>query len=134
MKVFTGLLTFIMIGIITVSCKKEPTVVPTPAVGTLKSLSSGDCNPSVVNGVYKKDTLLTADNYIDIDIDFTATGTYSIVTETLNAYSFSASGFATDKGLQTIRLQGKGRPLTSQTDQFHVIFNNQSCLQNVTVL
>ena len=121
-------------GVFLAACQKEPTVTASPAKGDLKFLGSGECNPMIINGSYKKDTLLTADNYIDIQIEFTETGTYSIATDTINAYYFTNSGFITDRGSQTIRLQGAGRPYAVSMDTFHINFDGKSCVAGITVL
>lgn len=125
-------------GIMMAACKKEPTVTASPAKGNLKSLTSGDCNPLLVNGHYEKDSLLTTDNYIDIQVEITQTGTYSIATDTVNAYYFTASGFATDPGTLDIRLVGAGRPYKSNApgtaDTFHIPFDGQKCTAAIAVL
>ncbi|MBL8032049.1 MAG: hypothetical protein JNK33_07085, partial [Candidatus Doudnabacteria bacterium] len=54
-------------------------------------------------------------NTVDIDVDVTAVGPYSISTTPVNGMTFSASGTFVTTGVQTITLVGSGTPTTDGT-------------------
>ena len=132
MKYLRSFLLFLSAAFIISSCQKELSFEEGTARGTLKK-ASGDCNPMSITGTFKKDTLLTAGNYVDIQVDITQTGTYSIKTDTLNGYSFSATGVVAIEGLNTIRLLASGRPVAASLDVFTVKFDSTSCQINIVV-
>ena len=114
------------------SCQKEFTIETGTAKGSLKSDTTGDCMPVLLNGSYKKDTLLNSTNYADIQVNITQAGTYSIKSDTLNGYSFSATGAAVT-GINTIRLLGTGRPFAGGLNIFKIKFDSSICELNVIV-
>ncbi|MBL0145027.1 MAG: hypothetical protein IPP48_03945 [Chitinophagaceae bacterium] len=132
--VFVTLLSIFLIE----ACQKElafdPATNPSGlATGTLKSNTTGNCLPSTVNGTYKKDTALTAGNYIEVTADITQTGTYTIQSDTVNGFSFKALGTVTATGLNIIRLQGSGTPIASGITTFTIKFGNSICKLDVSV-
>ena len=133
MKFFRILISLLAAGFIFSSCQKEFTIEATTAKGSLQKDSTGDCMPSLVNGVYAKDSLLKASNYVDITVQITQTGSYSITTDTVNGYSFSAAGDVGIIGINTIRLLGKGRPFAGGVDVFKIKFDSSICEFNVVV-
>ncbi len=132
MKYLRSFLLFLSAAFIISSCQKELSFEEGTARGTLKQ-ASGDCTPVMLSGTYKKDTLLNATNFVDIQVDIAQTGTYIIKTDTLNGYSFSATGIAAVEGLNTIRLLGSGRPVAASLDVFTVKFDTSSCEINIVV-
>ena len=133
MKFLISLLSFFTGVSVISSCQKEFTIETTTAKGSLQKDSSGDCMPSLPYGVYAKDSLLKASNYVDITVKITQTGSYSIKTDTVNGYSFSAAGDVGVIGLNTIRLQGKGRPMVGGVDVFKIKFDSSICEFDVIV-
>jgi len=133
MKLLRSFLLFLSAAFIIVSCQKELSFEEGTARGTLKEDATGECLPATVVGSYKRDTLLNTSNYVDIQVDITQTGTYVIKTDTLNGYSFSATGVAAVAGLNTIRLQASGRPVAAALDVFRVKFDTTSCEINIVV-
>jgi len=98
--------------------------------------SGGSCSNTAVNGSYVTGTPLTGSNTIEIDATVTSTGSYSLTTNTVNGYSFSASGTFTSTGTQTVTLTGSGTPVAAQTDNFTITGNGGSggtCTFDVTV-
>ncbi len=132
MKYLRSFLLFLSAAFIISSCQKELSFEEGTARGSLKK-SSGDCLGATQVGSFKKDTLLTAGNYVDIQIDITQTGTYAIKTDTLNGYSFSATGIFAVEGINTIRLLASGRPVAPALDVFTVKFDTTSCQINIVV-
>jgi hypothetical protein len=103
------------------------------SVGSLAVDGSGNCLGAVVSGTYYKDTTLKASNYVDITVTVDTAGTYSITTDNVNGYSFSATGTFTATGTQTVRLAGSGKPLNTGTNIFTVTYNGTTCEFSVTV-
>lgn len=115
------------------SCQKEiSTEQEAPAVGSLQS-NSGDCLPQTVGGTYVAAKALTDSNFIEVSVDVTRTGAYTIATDTLNGYWFRATGVFTSTGTKTVRLAGKGTPLAANTDDFFVQWDTLSTACYVSV-
>ena len=128
-----GLLGILTLGIV-YSCKKELSVeYGTSAKGSLQS-SAGDCLPKTVGGSYVAAKSLNDSNYIDVTVDVTAPGPYKIFTDTLNGYSFIATGTFSNTGTNTVRLKGSGQPGTAGADDFTVSFDTSFCDVAVIVL
>ena len=132
MKYLRSFLLFLSAAFIISSCQKELSFEEGTARGSLKK-ASGDCLGANQVGTFKKDTLLTASNYVDIQVDILQTGTYVIKTDTLNGYSFSATGIVAVEGVNTIRLLASGRPVAPALDVFTVKFDTTSCQINIVV-
>lgn len=115
------------------SCQKELSYeTGQKSKGSLQS-SAGDCLPKTVNGTYTAGTALTDSNTIDVTVNVTQTGTYTIYTDTLNGYYFKAvSSFATS-GSNTVHLKGYGKPLAPGTNTFTVTYDTSFCTVSVTV-
>ena len=77
---------------------------------------------------------LDVNNHIQVEVHFTAIGSYTITTDTVNGYSFIAAGNANDTGFINIQLTGHGKPVHAGTDQFHIAFGKSTCTASVTVL
>ncbi len=117
------------------SCQKEYSVEDAGGIasGTLKSDGFGDCLPSSVNGIFKKDSTLGTGNYIDVQLNLTAGGSYNLVSDTVNGFYFKGSGSAAP-GLKTVRMRGFGKPLTAGTNEFRIKFGASECFISVNVL
>lgn len=117
------------------SCEKEYSLEDAGgnATGTLKSDGFGDCLPSSVNGIFKKDSTLGTGNYIDVQINLTAGGSYTIISDTVNGFYFKGSGTAAP-GLRTVRLRGFGKPLVGGNNEFRIGFGGSECFITVNVL
>ncbi|MBI5371315.1 MAG: hypothetical protein HZA79_04725 [Sphingobacteriales bacterium] len=119
------------------SCQKELSyeAPDTPAQGSLQSEVSGDCLPKTVNGTYEVSTqLVPANNSITINVDVIQAGTYLITTDTVDGFSFSASGIFTSAGNNVVTLRGKGTPFAAGLKNFVVSFDSTYCDVQVTVL
>jgi endonuclease G len=126
-----------LIVITIVSCKKE-TLLPLPdPTNTAAEFSfvdgSGNCYTSVVQGTYTAGVALNSSNTVLIKVFVTKTGTFSILNSTNNGYRFTASGTLTTTGLQTIVMQGSGKPQVPAVDQ-NRIDGSATCSFNVLVL
>jgi hypothetical protein len=134
MKFLRLLFVFFTAAIVFSSCQKELIAETGTAVGSLVKDAGGDCT-ALVSGAYKKDTLLTASNFVDIQVNITEIGNYTITTDTVNGYYFKATGLIAVAGLNSIRLVGVGKPIAvgTGTDVFTVKFAGTSCEINVNV-
>jgi len=132
MKIFK-MMAVVFIAISFFSCQKE-LGFDTNGVssGTLKSATTGDCLPQTLYGLYRKDSVLTTDNYIDVQANVTIPGTFDIRSDTVNGYSFSKTGNV-GNGLMTIRLYASGKPVAAGTNTFTIKYGTSQCKFNVTV-
>ena len=121
------------------SCQQEidpdnyPPINGTQAVYTLAG-SPNACTSATPGGSYISGTALSASNTVSIQVNVTTAGTYTISTNTVNGYKFSASGTFNTTGIQTINLVGTGTPVAAQTDVFTPTSGTAGCSFNVTVL
>jgi hypothetical protein len=116
------------------SCQKEVSYeTGSPSHGSLQS-ASGECLPSTVNGNYIAAKALNDSNYVDVTINVTQPGTYQVITDTIDGYSFSASGTFSATGTNVVRLKGTGMPQAQGTDNFLVKYDTTICSFSVTVL
>lgn len=114
-------------------CQKELEFGPsTPSVGSLKSVT-GSCMPSVINGIFQKGQVLTSDNFIDVNVDVTTVGDYSIKSDTLNGFCFGATGTFSTLGLNVVRLYAVGTPATDGITSFTVKYDTSKCVIDVPV-
>ncbi len=119
------------------ACQKELNFDAIPgngqAVGTLKS-TAGTCLPSTVNGSFTKDSVLKATNFIQVNADITATGTYSIKSETIAGFYFVGTGTLTSTGNNVINLAGSGTPISTGIKTFTITFGTSICKIDVNVV
>ncbi len=135
MKKFSATLLFLAGVFIFISCQKEfISESDGNSIGTLKANAGGDCLPSNVNGIYKADSALTTQNYIDVQINITTPGAYNIYSDSVNGFSFKKTGIINATGLQTIRLYGTGKPVVAGVTVFTVTYGTSSCKINVNVV
>jgi hypothetical protein len=101
--------------------------------GSLQSDATGDCLPKVVRGTYKVGAALVDTSTIQIQVAVTQTGPYTIKTDTINGYSFQASGNFTAVGSAAVVLKGTGTPIAAGINTFTVVYDSTSCEVPVTV-
>lgn len=126
--------TVVLITVIaTLSCQKELDFgTDGISVGKFLKNLAGDCQPVTVNGIFKKDSLLNNNNYVDVQVDVSVKGTFDIKSDSINGYSFSKTG-SVDKGVNTIRLYASGKPVTAGTNIFTVKYGASICSFAITV-
>jgi hypothetical protein len=88
-----------------------------PAAVYTYTSTTGDCTGPAVAGAYASGTVLGATNTVDLKVNVTTAGTYTVTTNTANGVSFSGSG-TLSAGTQTIRLLGTGTPAAAGTFNF----------------
>jgi hypothetical protein len=118
------------------SCNFDVAVLPAnagaPATFALQT-SGTICMNSVVTGDYKKAVALTSSNKVDIQVNVTTVGSYSISTAATNGMTFSASGVFTNIGIQTVSLRGSGTPVNEGSIVIPVTVGNSTCSFTVAV-
>ena len=134
MKTLRLILALFVIALAITSCQKDFSFEAGNAKGSLGKTTAGDCDPIFVNGLYYIDTTMKATNFVDVQVDFSKIGTYTIKTDTINGYSFATTGSTGTLGLNTIRLFAKGKPIASGFDIFTVKFDGTQCAFNVGVI
>ncbi len=134
MKILKAVLPLLVLFLWISSCQKELSFDGSGAsIGTFKKDGNGNCLPITVNGIYKADSTLTIDNFVDVQVMVTNPGTFNISSDTINGYSFSKTGSLVN-GLNTIRLYAKGKPTLVETNTFTLTYGNSQCSFIVTVI
>ncbi|XMO85461.1 fibrinogen-like YCDxxxxGGGW domain-containing protein [Algibacter sp. AS12] len=102
---------------------------------TEAATNSLDCSSPTATGAFASGTNLNSTYTITIDVLVNVIETYTISTNTVNGYSFSASGAFSNIGLNRITLTGSGTPILEQTDTFTITFagKNDTCNIDITV-
>jgi hypothetical protein len=136
MRVLKALLFLVISSSLVLSCQKELNFdLDGQSRGTLKyDSTSFECLPSTVNGVYQADSILGDENYIDVHVNVTTTGTYIVQSDTVNGYSFRGTGTFGAAGLNTVRIYGTGKPLIVGVNTFIVKYDSSFCLIDVNVI
>jgi len=119
------------------ACGKELSFegINTPSAGSLQSATTGDCLPKTVAGVYEEGVSVDpATHYIEVSVDVTKAGSYTIYTDTLNGMYFRAQGFFAGTGPTAIKLTGYGKPTAPGNINYIVTYNGTECDIAVPVL
>lgn len=98
----------------------------TPATGTLQD-SAGNCKTILISGSYEANAPLNNNNYITVQVNVSAAGSYIIYTDTINGFYFRASGIAANSGLQNLTLNAFGKPVLPVENDFIIHFNQSVC-------
>ncbi len=136
MKILNTITVVLLSLFLITSCQKELNFEGTSS-GSLKTDALGtDCLPSEVVGYYQIDSALNgpiSGNYIEVHVNVTYPGEYTIKTDTVNGYYFIGTGTFGSIGVDSVRLYGYGRPLTPGINTFMVSYNNTTCFLDVEV-
>jgi len=92
------------------------------------------CTPFAINGIYVLSTALATSNTVQVAVNVTTTGAYTLTTNTVNGFSFSASGTFSATGTQTVTLNGTGTPANTGATTFTVTAGTSSCTFVITVV
>src|SRR4030095_5356012 len=137
MKTHKLLLWFFLLAALVMACQKElsfETKNGAPSDGSLQSSITGDCLGSVVNGTYKKDTVLTSANYVEVKVDVVTGGSFVISSDTINGFYFRATGNFCYACGNTVCFKAIGKPLQSGTIFFTVTYDSSQCTFAITTL
>jgi hypothetical protein len=99
------------------------TIAPDSAIFNLP----GNCNATKVNGTYITGVPLDAGDTVNIRVNVTSPGTYSIETPAINGISFGATGTFNTAGNYTVTLTGSGTPVGSGSTNVTVTIAGTSC-------
>lgn len=114
----------------TTFCYVQVVVLPVDnggtAVYTLQG-SGGNCMDINIQGVYMKNTPVTINNKIDVKVNVTSIGTYSISTTTVNGLTFSGTGTFATTGVQTVTINASGTPVNMGNTVVTVNAGTSSC-------
>ncbi|MEO6290172.1 MAG: hypothetical protein ABIO76_09640 [Ginsengibacter sp.] len=117
----------IIVFITTFSCQKELSLENHIAEGTLRD-SSGICFSNTVKGTfYNGVTPGTDTTYVEIKVNVSKTGTYTISTDLQNGFSFADFGTFNNTGINIIRLKSTGTPITNVPTNFMIRFDSSIC-------
>ena len=119
------------------ACQKEVSFESgsNPSAGVLQSDVTGDCLPKNVIGTYEQSTSLNGNNnYIEVTVDVTTTGSFTVYSDTVNGVFFRASGTFTALGPTVVKVRGSGTPASSGVFNFLIQYEGQSCAVPVTFL
>ncbi len=106
--------------------------VSSAGAGTLGGAPSA-CAPINVQGTYTVGTALDATNKVDVQVNVTTAGVFSISTNTIDGFSFAFSGNLSTTGPQTVTLLGTGNPVNAGVQTFTVTLGASTCTFPVTV-
>jgi hypothetical protein len=108
--------------------RTAPTCVVVPVFDDI-AIYSLNCSSTTISGKYLKGTALLLSNYIDINVNVSQAGSYSITTPVTSGIKFSASGNFT-VGTHTVRLIGEGKPTVNL--DFPITINSNTSEGNAT--
>lgn len=130
-KIFTLLFTISCLAVLFFSCQKEfsnETGNTQIASGSLVKDSLGNCMPDTVVGTFYDGVTPGSDTaYVEIQVNVTQTGAYSIYTDFPNGFQFADSGIFTTTGINTVRLKPLGTPIIPVPTTFNVSFDSSFC-------
>jgi hypothetical protein len=104
----------------------------TPAEFTLSG-TGASCSNAAVTGTFVKGTALTSSNKVDIFVNVTQPGVWTVATTATNGMTFSNYGNFTGIGLQKITLYGIGTPTKEGANVIPITVGASSCSFNVRV-
>jgi hypothetical protein len=116
-----------------VSCQKDVESNPNGiSTGVLKKGTTGNCLPVNVNGIFRADSILNSDNYVDVQVDIAVAGSFNIKSDSVNGYSFKKTG-TVGTGTNIIRLYASGKPIAAGVNTFTISYGLTSCSFSITV-
>jgi hypothetical protein len=125
----------ILIAVLYYSCQdKYPVNLISPATGTLKQDTTGNCLPQQTTGTFIAGKATSDSDFLQITVLVKSAGTYSIRTNTVNGFSFSGSGSFAATGITTVKLRAAGTPITTGVNDFTIQFDTSVCHVSVPVV
>jgi hypothetical protein len=122
----------IFLSLLLITCAKEYSYEGGPLAEYTIEGSPAECAPVILSGNYYIGVAANSNNYIQVTVDVTLTGTYNIFTIPIDGISFSSAGNFTDTGKQVVTLACIGTP--NSVGNFVIkIPGNNGCYFNLTV-
>jgi len=104
-----------------------------PAAGSLWD-SSGACLPDSVHGTFYNGVTPGSDTaFVEIQVNVTQTGSYSIASDLQDGFAFADSGIFSNTGINIIRLKPIGVPIIPTTAIFNISFDSTNCSFSVVI-
>ena len=129
----TKILAFIFF-IIAFSCQKEFSRENHIAKGTLKDVS-GTCFPSTIHGTFYNGAAPDGNTaFVEVKVNVTTTGSYSIFTDMQNGLRFADSGIFKTAGINIIKLKPTGTPVIHKPTDLIIRFDTSVCSLTINVL
>lgn len=91
------------------------------------------CAAPIVSGQFSKGTGVGRLHTVQLQVDVTRPGTYSIYTNIVNGFHFFKEGIFTRTGLQPVVLEARGIPSDAVPSTFTASFGSNSCNFVITV-
>jgi hypothetical protein len=91
------------------------------------------CSNANVQGTYTTGVALTSANKVDIQVNVTTPGTYTLTTGPINGITFTGSGTLTATGVQSITLLGTGTPVAAGTTIVPILVGSTGCGFTISV-
>ena len=107
-------------------------ILPDTAIYTFASTGIG-CPNANVHGLYKPGAALNASDTVNIIVNVTRPGSYSIQTQTVKGFSFAAKGIFYNTGNHTVKLTGMGIPNSIGATIFPINIAGTECSFVVSV-
>jgi hypothetical protein len=135
MKMWRGhWLIFCCLLLLYYSCAKEYSYEGgASGAGFLVKDNTNNCSQVTVAGIYRIGNNLTDSNFLEVQVHVGRPGGYSISSTEENGYSFAATDNFTDTGIVSVKLHGKGKPLTAGTNLFTIKYESSVCEVKVMV-
>jgi hypothetical protein len=118
----------------------EVTALPIPPTGTGSTTATftfaggnGTNCSAIVNGTYQAGQALGSGNFIDLNVNTTVAGTYTLNLNPGNGYTLAGTG-TLSVGPGAIRLNATGTPTTAGTQTVTVSFGANTCTFSIIVL
>jgi hypothetical protein len=99
----------LLIAFLFTNCEKEYSYEGGTAEFSLLN-TNGSCTNPVIEGNYVKGSALGSSNTVQLEAYVTATGRFSVQTNSRNGFLFTSTGSFSDTGIQTITLVATGNP------------------------
>lgn len=131
----TGTLTQITLGAFTsaIDLRNNGSQGGSTSTGTLGA-NPDTCTPINILGNYKTGAALTDSNTVQVQVNVTTPGSYSIATNSVNGVDFIKSGTFTTTGIQNVILNGSGTPIAPGVQYFTVTYGSSNCTFPITFL
>jgi len=123
----------IMFVIFLISCQHELRFTTHSSAGYLGKDLGGNCLPAMPVGTFAEGMNLDQTNYLEVELEVTQPGNYTVTTNTVNGYSFKSSGNFLTTGSQLVRLMGTGKPTVAGLNTFEIRYDTSRCNTSVFV-
>ena len=108
------------------SCSKDYSYEGGLAKGDILKDSLGNCSINT-HGLFYQNKNLDTSNYLELKIDFSSKGIYSLTTDTVDGFYFSGVNNIVATGVTTVKLKATGKPLLRGSKNFKLKSNFSDC-------